>query len=278
MQVRSIALSNFGENNIQKDMPLALLEETFVPIYFYHRYQVEAVSKLIGGLQYTYAMRGDGQVPTELINPELQYKALGSLLHTISPEALSVPLTLIESIPPYPMGYYKGREVIKANSGITFNPFGYAEASSAMTFRLLLNPDRVNRLVNQHSLYPSQPSLESIFEKVVAKTILADKQKDYKGHLQMINNTVFIYTIFHLLSDERLTAQSKAIVSAQLDHLESLLKEQLKNTNKESWKTHYTWELKQIEQYKTNPREYKFKEPVAAPPGSPIGHSCSFMH
>jgi hypothetical protein len=49
MQVRALALKNFGEKNIRSGVPMALLEEVLVPIYFFHRYQAEATSKSIGG-------------------------------------------------------------------------------------------------------------------------------------------------------------------------------------------------------------------------------------
>jgi hypothetical protein len=47
MKVRSKALSQFGQNNIRT--PMAMLEDVFVPIYLFHRYQIEAVSKVVGG-------------------------------------------------------------------------------------------------------------------------------------------------------------------------------------------------------------------------------------
>ena len=65
MKVRNKALAQFGEKNIRPGMPMAMLEEVLVPVYFYHRYQVEAVTKVVGGMNYTYALRGDGQMITK---------------------------------------------------------------------------------------------------------------------------------------------------------------------------------------------------------------------
>ena len=67
MKVRAAALARFGENNIREGAPLATLEDTLVPIYMLHRYQAEAASKLIGGMDYTFAVRGDGEVPTAIV-------------------------------------------------------------------------------------------------------------------------------------------------------------------------------------------------------------------
>ena len=65
MKVRAAALARFGEANIREHAPLATLEDALVPLYMLHRYQVEAASKLIGGTDYSFALRGDGQVATQ---------------------------------------------------------------------------------------------------------------------------------------------------------------------------------------------------------------------
>jgi hypothetical protein len=36
---------------------MAMLEDVLVPIYLFHRYQIEAVSKVVGGLYYSYAVK-----------------------------------------------------------------------------------------------------------------------------------------------------------------------------------------------------------------------------
>jgi hypothetical protein len=52
MTIRSAALKRFGENAITKGTPLSQLEYTLVPLYLLERYQTEAASKEIGGLDY----------------------------------------------------------------------------------------------------------------------------------------------------------------------------------------------------------------------------------
>ncbi len=55
---------------------MAELEKTLVPLYLLHRYQTEAAIKLIGGLDYRYNLRGDGQPDPQIVAPEPQNKAL----------------------------------------------------------------------------------------------------------------------------------------------------------------------------------------------------------
>src|SRR5690606_41851054 len=61
MDVRRVALSRFGERAIKRGMPMATIEEVLVPLYLHHRYQIDAAASVVGGLDYNYALRGDGR-------------------------------------------------------------------------------------------------------------------------------------------------------------------------------------------------------------------------
>ena len=50
---------------------------------FYTRYQIEAAAKIVGGLDYTYALRGDGQMISQMLKPSEQLKSLKSLIKTL---------------------------------------------------------------------------------------------------------------------------------------------------------------------------------------------------
>jgi hypothetical protein len=67
LDIRSAALARFGENNIKPGEPMATLADVLVPLYLLHRYQAEAASKEIGGLDYRYQLRGDGQPGPEIV-------------------------------------------------------------------------------------------------------------------------------------------------------------------------------------------------------------------
>ena len=45
MEVRRIALARFGERNLRPGAPLGTLSAVLVPLYFHHRYQLEAAAK-----------------------------------------------------------------------------------------------------------------------------------------------------------------------------------------------------------------------------------------
>ena len=61
LKVRKKAIANFSIDNIPSGRPNTVLEDVFVPLYFFHRYQTEAVAKVIGGMDYDYTVKGDGR-------------------------------------------------------------------------------------------------------------------------------------------------------------------------------------------------------------------------
>ena len=67
MQMRAKALAGFSAQKIRFGVPMSTLEEVLAPVYLFHRYQVEAAAKIVGGLNYTYAVRGDGQPIAEIV-------------------------------------------------------------------------------------------------------------------------------------------------------------------------------------------------------------------
>ncbi|MGZ3766037.1 MAG: zinc-dependent metalloprotease, partial [Mucilaginibacter sp.] len=120
MDIRKHVLATFSEKAIRQDAPMATLEEVLVPMYLMHRYQVEAASKMLGGLYYTFALKNDGQTITKFVPPAEQWKAFNALMGTITPDALALPEKLIEKIPPRPIGYPRTRETFKSRTGLTF--------------------------------------------------------------------------------------------------------------------------------------------------------------
>jgi hypothetical protein len=271
MQVRTLALKNFGEKNIREGTPMALLEEALVPIYFFHRYQAEAASKIIGGLNYRYALRGDGQPVTEMIASTQQQKALDALLNTISPQALALPTDLIKNIPPHPIGYQRTREVMRTRTDLTFDPLAYAESASDMVFGLIFHPARATRLVQHNALNNQQPSLESVIDKIVNSSFKSANKSGYEGLLQMTVNHSVLNNLIKLNRNQSASAQARAIASLKIDQLKTWLTEKTKTTTNESWKAHYAYALNLIQAFRDNPEKYEAENLLSPPPGQPIG-------
>ena len=276
LDIRSVVLKNFGEKNIKPGIPMAMLEEALVPMYFYHRYQTEAAAKLIGGLNYRYALRGDGQVVTAFVSPEGQQKALEALLKTVSPANLMLQENLLKIIPPRPLGYDRHREVIKIRTELTFDPLSLAETAADMTFSLVLHPARTSRLVEYHARDAKQPSLESVIDKLINGTIKSSARSGYEGAIQMTVNYTLLVNLTKLVLNTNASSQSRAVANLKIDKLKSWLVTQLKVTTDEAWQSHYSFLLMKISKFQEDPDKYKQEDLLEAPPGQPIGMDEAF--
>jgi hypothetical protein len=166
LRVRKAALASFGEHNVAPGRPLAKLQEVLAPIYLWHRYQVDATAKAIGGLDYGYGLRGDGQ-PAKFVDPALQRRALAALLSAIAPEALDLPEPVLQLLLPRPAGYENNREMFHGQTGLVFDSLGAAATAADLVLGAVLQPERLGRVADFHRRDAQQPSLEQVLGDVV---------------------------------------------------------------------------------------------------------------
>ena len=269
MEIRQVALKNFGEKNIKMGAPMAMLEEVLVPMYFFHRYQAEAAVKMIGGLNYRYALRGDGQPITELLSPPQEQKALEALLKTVHPSALTLPESLLKIIPPRPIGYSRHRELIKIKTELTFDPLSAAETAADMTFSLILHPARANRLVEQHAREAKLPSLENVIDQMVTATIKSAPRTGLESSVQMAVNIALISNLASLALNKDALGQTKSIIHFKITRLIAWLN--TRATADDGWRAHYSYLAEKLTQLQDDPDEYKEENVLPPPPGMPIG-------
>ena len=271
MEIRTVAMRNFGENNIKPGAPMATLEEVFVPMYFFHRYQTEATAKVIGGLNYRYALRGDGQPIAELLTPQQELNALEALLKTVQPSALMLPENLLRIIPPRPLGYVRHRELIKVRTELTFDPLAAAETAADLTFSLILHPARANRLFEHHSRDARLPSLESVIDKMVSASMKQTARPGYEGAVQMAIDHALFTNLTKLALNKDASAPTRAIALMKLEQLKAWLSSKASVTPDEEWKAFYNYLSGQIMKLQSSPEEFKQESLLVAPPGQPIG-------
>lgn len=282
MEVRAKALENFSANNIPQGTPMAELEDVLVPIYLYHRYQVDGTAKLIGGLHYSYNVRGDGQQAPEPVAPQRQQAALDAMLTTLSPEALRMPQDIIDLIPPRPIGYYGSRELFNSHTSPGFDPLGAAETAASMTAGLLFNANRAARLVDYNARNSNYLGLAEMIDKVLDTTWRAEQAEGYDAAVQRTADFVVLYNMVQLAMDDDASAQVRAITHNQLKELQTWLNDQSSDANNEQWQAAYRYAAKLIDDYENHPERIEsMPEPLSPPPGSPIGSGnkalgCSF--
>ncbi|MEM6544943.1 MAG: zinc-dependent metalloprotease, partial [Pseudomonadota bacterium] len=164
LDLRAYALKRFGAGVLTNEAPLSDLQEAIVPVYLYHRYQVEAVGKLVGGSDYSYVLNRDFVAePVSPISGDRQRLALQALLSTLEPDVLVLPKALLNQIPPKAYGYQRSRESAPARTGATFDPVSLAEAAAEQTLAVLLQPERLARIALQGALDETQLSLAEVF-------------------------------------------------------------------------------------------------------------------
>ncbi len=268
MALRKHAIANFSEDNIKTNQPYSVLEDVFVPLYFFHRYQTEGVTKVIGGLDYTYAVKGDGNTIVKRINGKTERKALRSVLKTLDVDALAIPKKLLNLFPPRAFGYGRTRESFKSKAGVAFDPFGAVETASEMTLSLLLHPERVTRLVQHKSIDKNQLGLVEVLDQLIANSIQKSHRDSYYQELQNIINIQLMNQLFYLSSNQDMYFQVNAIVNQKIDEIEIFLK---KSNTTGVQKIYHNEMIKMITAFKKNPTKFKKSITPKIPDGSPIG-------
>ena len=270
MTVRAAALKRFGENNIKEGEPLATIEDALVPIYMLHRYQVEAASKFVGGMDYVFALRGDGQVPTKIVAPAEQRRALAAVLATLKPEALALPEDLLKAIPPRPPSYERGREHFKIHTSPAFDALAPAEAAAQHTLQFLFNSERAARLVEFHARDAANPGLEEVLDAVVNGTWKAKRGSDYGGAIGRSVDDVVLYDLLGLATNGAASMEVRAIAALKLHQLKDWLVTASAGMAEEE-QAHRAQAIREIEQFERDGKKLEAPGPSEPPDGPPIG-------
>jgi len=266
LKVRTAALQNFGLDTIKEGQPVADLERQLVPLYLFHRYQTEAAVKLIAGVDYRYALKGEDQVAASLVDAGTQRQALDAVLSTLSVEQLAVPEHLLPYLLPPVEGSYRNREHFKHRTGLNFDALGVAETAARHSLQLLLNPQRANRLVEHHARDASLPSLNELLNQLWRHTWDQQHRDDYLQAVQQGINWVTLQQIISLAADPQLAAITQAQVQAFLQVQSGDLKKAGRK-HPLSALAHRT-----IDRFLDQPTQHHPYQEPAIPPGSPIGN------
>ncbi|HKK11955.1 MAG TPA: zinc-dependent metalloprotease, partial [Flavobacteriaceae bacterium] len=271
LKVRAKAVSNFSKDNIRTNEPYSVLEDVFVPLYFLHRYQTEAATKVIGGLDYNYALKGDGELIVKPVDAKTQRETLDAILETLSAKTLAIPEDKLKLFPPRAYGYPRTRESFKSNMGVAFDPFSAVETSCDMTLGLLLNAERMNRVYQQHVLDPSQLDIKELIETLASATVKKKTDKSYLGEVQQTINISVLRHIMAISADDKLLPQVQALVNFEVMKLKVVLQERRIDPMA-------ILLVKEIDKFLGNPSGYKAPEVPKIPDGSPIGtDECNFL-
>ena len=259
MEVRRAALSRFGEHAIQKGAPMATLEEVLVPLYLHHRYQVEAAASVLGGQYYTYALRGDGQIPTKPATAAEQKRAFDALLLTLKPSELKISESVLKLIPPRPSGFGPHRELFPRFTGGAFDAISPAVAAADMTLQNLLDPERAARMLEQKALDPTLPGFDDLVKDLVKATFGAPAASPYEAEIGRSIERVVVERLMDTAANARMP-QVRAVALSALQGIAKMGGD----ANREQMTA-------DIERFRERPFGTSFATAPGVPPGAPIG-------
>lgn len=225
MQVRRVALDQFGLGALKPGEPVVNLKRKYVPIYLLHRYQLEAAAKLVGGVDFTYSVVGDGRETSPPVQAQQQRAALAALLSTLAPKELDTPETLATMLSSGQSGDTDRQyaiEIFGTAGGPVFDPLVAAEAAAGMAFDNLLAPTRLARLVDQHRRDPSQLGVGEVLDGLLDATFapVSGREAEIARRLQ----TRLVLDLANAARDPKVPPEAASEISARLAALPGRLK------------------------------------------------------
>ena len=263
MAVRAYALQRFGPSNLPEGRPQSELNAAIVPIYLYHRFQVAAAAKLIGGVSFTY---GEDAGPGQIVPPARQRAALNAVLDTIDPEALDLPDEVLAHLTPRLASWNfadNDRELFRKTAHPAFDTVSAAETAADLTFDVLLHPQRAARLVEFHRRDARNPSLDDVLRQTFDRVMSTPKQ-GRTGAIAYAVQARYAFALMELANSD----SGPAVKAAAFNLLGDMEKQLEAHKSAEN-----AWLATQIQAYRYRPAPAsKPSTPAKAlPPGSPIG-------
>jgi hypothetical protein len=257
LDVRRIALSQFGLRSLGMGEPLASLEEKLVPLYLHHRYQLEAAAKSIGGVYYTYAVKDDAApLGPRVVPAQQQREALTAVMETLDPKFLEIPSRILAYLPP--PAYATGNpntELFPRHTEPVFDPIAAAMTSAEITVSALLDPARAARLARQNEL-----TLRDVTDALIDVTL---KQ----GAISRATRTLVMTRLAALAANPDADGDVRAEASDALRRL----RERLVLVGDAREDAHRRVTRDDIQRFLTRPAEpWKPTKLPAVPPGPPI--------
>ena len=269
LDVRRAALDRFGERVIRAGRPMAEMEEALVPLYLHHRYQVTAAASVLGGMHYTYAVRGDGLDPVRPASAAEQSRALDALVRALQPAELTIPESVLAELPPRPSGYGRTRELFPRYTGPMFDAVSPAVVAAAHVVDAVLNPSRAARLLEQRLLDASLPGLGDVIAALVEVGEPNGADGPYEAEVRRAVGRVVADGLMRL-ADGAPMSQVRAVAARHLGLLGSMAASLASDDGAQG--AHFALLARDIQRFEDRP--YAPWSPVAtpnAPPGAPIG-------
>jgi hypothetical protein len=268
--VRRKALDGFSIGVLPPERQAGELEARLVPIYLLHRYQVEAVARLLGGADYRYSAAADRQAGTKPVAADRQRAALDRLVRTLGAEELALPSNVLDLVTPPGNDYQRNREYFATRTGPLFDAFAAVEAAAAQTAQFLFSTQRLNRLAWQHAREPGEPGVADVFDAVFRGTWQRDvlhADVPAGDAVQTAANWIVLDAALTALESGQLHAQVDAEIRASLQQWQAWL---AKHPASQGIAASRAEAAETIRKYLADPKSVKLRPLPVIPPGAPI--------
>ncbi len=222
--VRRVAIDKFNETAIKPGDPMYLLNMRFAHVYLHHRYSLEGLVKYVGGMDFRYAYRGDGQVPTTILPAADQRRALAMALDALEPRALAVPQRVQALIPPLPPGGDQQFEWIGSAGGTAFDEISLAGGLATEVLEGLMHRERLARVALFRARDAQNPSVDEVLQAIVDRTWGASASDD--PQVQSLRRTVqrvVLNTLLDRAGDKAALPDVRAVAAMHLEQLDQRL-------------------------------------------------------
>lgn len=280
--VRRAALARFGLRNIRVGEPVATLQERLAPLYFWHRFALNGVSKTLGGMIYANTVRGDGQVATHPIDGAHQRAALSALLAELQPLELAIPDTVLALLGPRPSGYdgpvnnsnSPVGELFRGRTDPAFDELSAARTLAQMIVDGILQRERAARLVAFASRGPNMLTLGETIDSLVARTWNAgDAGAAAKiVALRRVTQRAVADRLLALAADGDASPEVRAMAEYQIGRLRPVA-QQRSGTGDAMQRAHWSSVAGDFARWLDRRELPKPTPALPAPPGDPFGES-----
>src|SRR5437763_3004328 len=273
IEVRRIALSQFGLRNLAVGEPLSSLEEKLVPLYLHHRYHLEAAATSLGGVDFTYAVKENGAIVPRpvrrIVAPERQRDAMAAVLSTLEPSFLELPQRILDLIPPRADTTEDGiAELFEHHTTPAFDPVNAAMSSDEITLDALLDARRAARMAQFHAENSKNPDFNELVDDVIGVT--TRRESGYRGAITRAAARRFAAHLMTLANDAGADPQVRADASEGLRRLAAKLAD--RGVTDASELAHRHALRDDIERFLARPDQPRTQpKPPEVPPGPPIG-------
>lgn len=226
MAIRQRALAGFNVNVSPPDRQLGDLQSRLVPVYLLHRYQLEAVARLLGGAAFDYGEVADTAAGARVVPADEQRAALQRLIASLGSDQLALPDAVLKLMTPPSSEYGRTREDFASATASTFDPVAAVEAGAANTLQFLLDPARLNRVAWQRAIDATQPGVQEVLDALIAGSWQRDTPDDgAPGAVAVQNaaNWVVLDALMLAAQDTKLHPAVAASVRSALGRLERWL-------------------------------------------------------